>query len=139
LGVRRSCVQSTAIIYDMHQPIDYSQLELFDNLHSNEVNLMDYNSDDSNFTIDPGYDLDKTKYDNKSYESDNQLSTAVSKVQIKLNNLINNHKAAIKLYNDIIQLFNDYISSPNSDPYAKLGTPLLPLPLLLHHNRCRRI
>ncbi len=64
----------------MHQPIDYSQLKLFNNLHSNEVSSMDYNTDDSNFSINPGYDLDKTKYDNKSSESENQLSTAVLKV-----------------------------------------------------------
>ena len=68
--------------------------------------------------------MDKTNYDNKSSESENQLSTAVLKVQIKLNNLIINHKDAIKLYeyDDIVELFNNYISSPTFDPYAKLKT-----------------
>ena len=45
---------------------------------------------------------------------------AVSKVQIKLNNLINNHKASLKLHDDIVDLFNEYISSPNFDLYATL-------------------
>ena len=40
---------------------------------------------------------------------------AVSKVQIKLNNLINNHKASLKLHDDIVNLFNEYIASPNFD------------------------
>jgi hypothetical protein len=106
--------------YDLHQPIDYSELELFDNPLSNEANLMSYNTDDSNLSIDSEYDLDTTNYYNKWSESEKLLSTAVSKLQIKLNNLINNHKASIKMYDDIVQLFNNYLSSPNLDPHAKL-------------------
>ena len=55
-------------------------------------------------------------------ESQGQYSTAVSKVQIKLNHLINSHKAPLKLYDDVVNLFNEYISSPNLDIYAKFKT-----------------
>ena len=55
-------------------------------------------------------------------ESQGQYSTAVSKVQIKLNDLINGHKAPLKLYDDVVNLFNEYISSPNLDIYAKFKT-----------------
>ena len=55
-------------------------------------------------------------------ESQEQYSTAVSKVQIKLNHLINSHKAPLKLYDDVVNLFNEYISSPNLDIYAKFKT-----------------
>ncbi len=48
------------------------------------------------------------------------MSTAVSKVHIKLNNLINNHKAPLKLYDNIVNLFNEYISSNIFDQFAKL-------------------
>ncbi len=44
----------------------------------------------------------------------------MSKVQIKLNNLINNHKALLKLYDDIVDSFNDYVLSSNFDKYARL-------------------
>ncbi len=54
------------------------------------------------------------------YDPQGQQSTAVSKVQIKLNNLINNHKALLKLYDGIVDLFNDYVLSPNFDKYAWL-------------------
>ncbi len=54
------------------------------------------------------------------YDPQGQQSTAVSKVQIKLNNLINNHKALLKLYDDIVDLFNDYVSFPNFDKNARL-------------------
>jgi hypothetical protein len=47
---------------------------------------------------------------------------AVSKVQIKLNNLINNHKASLKLHDDIVVLFNEYLASPNFDLNTKLKT-----------------
>jgi hypothetical protein len=47
------------------------------------------------------------------YDLQGQQSNAISKVQIQLNNLINNHKASLKLYDDTVNLFNDYVSSPN--------------------------
>jgi hypothetical protein len=62
------------------------------------------------------------EYDNFQIESQGQYSTAVSKVQIKLNHIINSHKAPLKLYDDVVNLFNEYISSPNLDIYAKFKT-----------------
>jgi hypothetical protein len=46
-------------------------------------------------------------------EAQQQQSTTASKLQIKLNHLINNHKAPLKLYDDIVNLFNEYMSSNN--------------------------
>jgi hypothetical protein len=57
---------------------------------------------------------------NEYEQSQGQKSTAASMVQIKLNNLINSHKAPIKLYDDIVDLFNEYICSKNFDKFAKL-------------------
>ena len=54
------------------------------------------------------------------YDPQGQQSTAISEVQIQLNILINNHKASLKLYDDIINFSNDYVSSPNFDKYASL-------------------
>ena len=47
-------------------------------------------------------------------------STAASKLQIQLNNSINTHKAPLKMYNEVVDLFNKYISSKNFDKYARL-------------------
>ena len=41
-------------------------------------------------------------------------------LQIHLNELINNHKALLKLHDNIVDLFNDYISSPFFDQHKKL-------------------
>ena len=41
-------------------------------------------------------------------------------MQIKLNHLININKAPLKLYDDIVNLFNKYIFSENFDRYAWL-------------------
>ncbi len=64
--------------------------------------------------------LDYNYCNSNDYDSQGQQSTAVSKVQIKLSNLINNHKRLLKLYHDIVDLFNDYVPSPNFDKYAQL-------------------
>ena len=52
---------------------------------------------------------------------------AVIKLQVKLNHLINKNKASLGMYDDICHLFNNYISSGEFDPYAKLKkrTPFL--------------
>jgi hypothetical protein len=50
----------------------------------------------------------------------NTMDTAVSKVQIRLNDLINRHKAPLKKYVDIVTLFNEYMSSPNFTKHVKL-------------------
>jgi hypothetical protein len=72
-------------------------------------------TDDSDSDTDSPYDPYDNEYDEDSCNPQAQLSTAVSKVQIKLNNLINNHKASLKLHDDIVNLFNEYIASPNFD------------------------
>jgi hypothetical protein len=64
--------------------------------------------------------LDYNNFNSNYYDTQSQPSAAVSKVQIKLDNLINNHKASLKLYDDIVNLFNEYISSNNFDQFAKL-------------------
>ena len=53
-------------------------------------------------------------------ERQGQQSTAAAKLQIKLNHLINSHKAPIKLYDDIIQLFNEYMCSDKFDKFTRL-------------------
>jgi hypothetical protein len=53
-------------------------------------------------------------------EAQHQQSTAASKLQIKLNNLINKNKVPLRLYDDIVYLFNEYISSDNFNKYARL-------------------
>ncbi len=69
-------------------------------------------TDKTNDDIDD-QSLDYNNFNDNLYDPQSQPSTAVSKVQIKLDNLINNHKASLKLYDDIINLFNEYISSNN--------------------------
>ncbi len=44
---------------------------------------------------------------------------AVTKFQILLNDLLVKHKASLLLYDEICQLFGQYISSPNFDRFAK--------------------
>jgi hypothetical protein len=44
---------------------------------------------------------------------------AVTKFQILLNDLLIKHKASLLLYDEICQLFQQYISSPNFDRFAK--------------------
>ncbi len=55
-------------------------------------------------------------------DTNGQCSTAVSKLQIQLNDRINRHKAPLQLHNEIVNLFNDYISSNNFRKYGKLKT-----------------
>ncbi len=78
----------------------------------NDTNKTNNNIDDQS--------LDYNNLNGNYYDPQSQPSTAVSKVQIKLNNLINNQKASLKLYNNIVNLFNKYISSNNFNQLAKL-------------------
>ena len=66
------------------------------------------------------YDINVDQFLNEYINAQGQQSTAASKLQIKLNHLINTHKAPIKLYDDIVHLFNDYTSSDNFDKFARL-------------------
>ncbi len=71
-----------------------------------------HSTDGSHLDINAPFDCYENNYNDNSHNPQGQLSTAVSKVQIKLNNLINNHKTSLKLYDDIVNLFNEYIPSP---------------------------
>lgn len=44
---------------------------------------------------------------------------AVTKFQILLNDLLIKHKASLLIYDEICNLFEEYISSPNFDRFAK--------------------
>ncbi len=95
-------------------------------METNEIEGIDddissqLSTDDSDSDTDSPYNSYDNDYDEDSYNPQAQLSTAVSKLQIKLNNLINNLKASLKLHDDIVDLFNEYIASPNFDLYATL-------------------
>ena len=89
---------------------------------NNDIARSQHSTDGSDSDVGSPYDLYNNDYDEESYNPQGQLSTAVSKVQIKLNNLINNHKASLKLHDDIVVLFNEYITSPNFDLNVKLKT-----------------
>ena len=59
---------------------------------------------------------------NGFHDTKGQCSTALSKLQIRLNDVINRHKAPLLLYDEIVHLINDYISSDNFSKYGKLKT-----------------
>ena len=61
-----------------------------------------HSTDGSDLDIGSPNDFYDNDYDEYSYNPQGQLSTSVSKVQIKLSNLINNHKALLKLHDDIV-------------------------------------
>ena len=91
------------------------------------------NANDGDDGVDSTLDSDTS--DGNSEKSTSTSSTltgakkirtmAVTKLQVNLNNLINRNKASLGMYDDICQLFNDYISSGGFDKYAKLkkGNP----------------
>jgi hypothetical protein len=101
----------TALLFE----IERNEIEGMDDDISSQLS-----TDDSDSDTDSHYGPYNNDYDEDSCNPQAQLSTAVSKVQIKLNNLINNHKASLKLHDDIVDLFNEYIASPNFDLNATL-------------------
>jgi hypothetical protein len=109
---------------DNHDYVEYNQIDLLEtNAYESDStsNESRVKMDDENFaftTIYDGYDLPNENDLNDGDEY--QVSTAISKLQIKLNQLINKHKAPILLYDDIVGLFNNYITSPNFDKCATL-------------------
>jgi hypothetical protein len=50
-----------------------------------------------------------------NYDHLGKRSTAITELQVKLNDIINNHKASLKMHDDIVRIFNEYISSPSFD------------------------
>ena len=101
----------TALLFE----VERNEIEGFDDDISSQLS-----TDNSDSDTDSPYDPYNNDYDEDSCNPQAQLSTAFSKVQIKLNNLINNHKASLKLHDDIVDLFNEYIASPNFDLNATL-------------------
>jgi hypothetical protein len=91
-------------------------------MDNNEMSFSSPTCNNTNKTNDNIDDqsLDYDNFNGNYCDPQSQPSTVVSKVQIKLNNLINDHKASLKLYDDIVKLFNEYISSNNFDQFAKL-------------------
>jgi hypothetical protein len=62
---------------------------------------------------------------NGTYDYDchkGQRTTAITKLQVMLNEVINNQKASLKMHDDIVHLFNEYISSPSFDKFSTLKT-----------------
>ena len=106
--------------FAVYDDLDLSMSD--DSVDNNSRNNMDndysswddfnQNGDDDDLQVDVGGDC----------KTHGQCSTAVSKLQIRLNNVINMHKAPLRLYDDVVNLFNDYISSDNFSKHAKLRT-----------------
>jgi hypothetical protein len=68
------------------------------------------------------FTLDDMPYDIGNNDSDHatHVMEASTTLQIRLNELINNHKASLKFRDDIVDIFNDYISLPTFDQNKKL-------------------
>jgi hypothetical protein len=95
--------------------ISNSDDDSVDNNNGNNMVDNDYSSaEDFNMN---GHDDDQDDIPDDvlggDHKTHGQCSTAVSKLQIRLNNVINTHKAPLRLYDDVVHLFNDYISSDN--------------------------
>jgi len=73
--------------------VEMNEIEGIDNDISSQLS-----TDDSDSDKDSPYDPYDNDDDEDSCNPQAQLSTAISKVQIKLNNLINNHKASCIIY-----------------------------------------
>jgi hypothetical protein len=79
-------------------------------------------SDNSLFGV-TSFDSDIVDDFNKTHDYDcrkGQRTTAITKLQSMLNEVINNQNASLKMHDDIVHLFNKYILSPSFDKYATL-------------------
>jgi hypothetical protein len=86
------------------------------------VDLSDMKSIDSANSLFgvTSFDSDVGDNFNRAHDYDHckgQRTTAITKLQMMLNEVINNHnhKASLKMHDDIVHLFNKYISSPSFD------------------------
>jgi hypothetical protein len=80
-------------------------------------------SDKSLFGDTSSYsDAEGIFYPTDDYDHPGKRSTTITKLQVKLNDIINNHKTTLKMQDDIVHIFNEYISPPSFDKYAKLKT-----------------
>ena len=113
-----------------HQGLEHNPLQsCYDPIdHQNPFAL--YDDVDESSSGDPSTDEDVPEeaedddcsdYGGKN-STDCQFTTSITKIQIRLNDLINRRKAPLQLYDDIVHLFNDYMSCPNFSKYAKLKT-----------------
>jgi hypothetical protein len=74
-------------------------------------------SDNSLFGV-TSFDFDVVDNFNRTHDYDRckgQRTTAITKLQVMLNEVISNHKASLKSYDDFVHLFKKYISSPSFD------------------------
>jgi hypothetical protein len=68
------------------------------------------------------FDSDVVDNFNRTHDFDlckGQRTTAITKLQVMLNEDINNHKASLKMHDDIVHIFNEYISSPSFDKFSE--------------------
>ena len=91
-------LKSSYCTQQQHDEFDFRTSNLEE--HSTDDNLFDMHSPFANSEVDSNTNHKHIQ------ERQGQCSTAVSKVQIKLIHLINSHKASLKLYDDVINLFN---------------------------------
>jgi hypothetical protein len=99
------------------------------NKYDDEI-LFDVPNFDDTLTVGSNKSTDETScyFDDSSYDcssNDNHhaalgMGPSTVMLQIRLNKLINNHKVSLKLHDNIVDLFNDYISSPFFDQHKKL-------------------
>ncbi len=74
---------------------------------------------DSESWVNNDEELKEDRDDNTSLVQPQIQLKAVTKFQILLNDLLIKHKASLLLYDELCQLFEQYISSPNVDRFAK--------------------
>jgi len=129
-----SCRKSHLLAAGAHSQIEYHLLRSLRHFDDQDLDGFsqgipaDCDDDDSemeNFFTAESFvcseDYENADHFHNDYEEgQGQQSTAAAKLQIKLNHLINSHKAPIKLYDNITQLFNDYICSNNFDKFTQL-------------------
>jgi hypothetical protein len=111
--------------FAVYDDLDFSNSDddsvLLDNNNGSNMDTNDGYSSADDFIMN-GHDEaaeDVLGGDNKTH---GQCSTAVSKLQIRLNNVINSHNAPLRLYDDVVHLVNEYISSDSFSKHAKLRT-----------------
>jgi hypothetical protein len=130
-----SCPRNCGEVADSHVLLDHHPLKASYHHQQPSYAVINSNNNNSESLFDPscsnGEGLlnapdEYLNYDNEDdhyhHPKQVQFSTTVLKVQSKMNNLINKHKASLKLYDDIVNLFNDYILSPYFDIHAKLNS-----------------
>jgi hypothetical protein len=85
------------------------------NLDLADMKSIDF--DNSLFGV-TSFDSDIVNNVNRTHDYDRckgQRMTAITKLQVMLNEVVNNHKASLKIHDDIMHLFVEYNSSPSFD------------------------